>query len=423
MVLKRTALYKTFSLLIGSVLGGAGSFQVEAIVLDDLLEKAYKQNLDYQIAMERLQQAQNNQTTAFGALFPDLNLVGNRGQELDNNQGPNSDTSYSARLQVSQTLYDPEVWTAWKVSELRTLDAELAFLRVKQQLTFNVKQAWFQLVTDNAIATEAKASLERLQQHRANAQHLYANGSIWRNDLLQADVQVARGEQSLLLAQNTATRTLTNLNILLNQNILVAIEPEHDLSDVSFDMELGKSLQIAIEKRPDLQQFNLAISIARQNKRAASSDFWPTFSAQLTQSNLADNFELSDASRDTQLSITMNWTLWDNWSIRNRNRNAIHDIEIARKSYELTRQQVQQEAHSAWLSLQEAKQNVRVLEQAVRQAEENYRVTEIRYKEQLSTANDVLIAQQLLTDTRNDLFSARGAFYIARAQLALAMGT
>lgn len=404
-------------------LWSASSAKVSAITLDELLEKAYKQNLDYQIALEQLQQAQNNETTAFGALFPDINLVGTRGEELNNNQGLNADTSYSTRLQVSQTLYDPEVWAVWKVSELRTLDAELAYLRVKQQLTFSIKQAWFQLVTDNAIAIEAEASLRRLQQHRANAQHLYANGTIWRNDLLQADVQVARGEQSLLLAKNTATRTLTNLNILLNQNILFAIEPEQDLTDVTFDIELGKSLQTAIDRRPDLQQRNLAVSIALQNKNAAHSDYWPTFSAQITHQNLADNFELSDASRDTQLSITMNWTLWDNWSIRNRNRNAIHDIEIARKSYEANKQQVQQETHSAWLALQEAKQNVRVLEQAVAQAQENYRVTEIRYKEQLSTANDVLIAQQLLTDTRNDLFSARGAFYIARAQLDLAMGT
>ena len=399
-----------------------GASSTLAITLDELLERAYKQNLDYQIALERVQQAKNDERTAYGTLFPDLNLVGNRAEELDNNQGPRAESSYSAQLQVSQVLYDPEVWAAWKVSELRALDTELSFLRLHQQLTFGVKQSWFQLVTDKAVAKEASASLERLKQHRANAQHLYSNGSIWRNDLLQADVQVARGEQSLLLAQNTVTRTLTDLNILLNQNILVAIEPEQDLSDVSYDIELGKTLQTAISQRPDLQQQDLAVSIARQNKRAAHSDYWPTFTAQLTHRNLAENLDFSDPATDTRLSINMNWTLWDNRSIRNRNRNAIHDIAIARKSFDRSKQLIQQEAHSAWLALQEAKQNVKVLEQAVQQAQENYRVTEIRYKEQLSTANDVLIAQQLLTDTRTDLFAARGAFYIAKAQLTLAMG-
>lgn len=393
------------------------------VTLDEVLERAFVQNLDYQIALEQLQQAQNNQQSAFGSLFPELNLIGSRSEELDNNQDQPTNTSYSARLQVSQVLYDPAIWASWKISELRTLDAELSYLRAKQQLVFNVKQVWFQLITDQALAKEAAESLDRLKKHRDNAQHLYANGNIWRNDLLQADVRVARGEQALLVTQNTAKRTLTNLNILLNQNILVNIIPKQDLSDVSYDIELGKSLQIAIRTRPDLQQRDLDVNIAKQNKSSAQSIYWPRLSAQLTHSNLADNLELSDASRDTQLSITMNWTLWDNFSTRNRTRNATHDVNIARKTYERDKIQVQQETHTAWLALQEAKQNIAVLQQAVAQAEENFRVSGIRYKEQLGTANDVLDAQDLLTSTRNDLFAAKGAFFIARAQLELATGT
>lgn len=418
MVLRGVVIVSIMSVLFGfSTLATA-----KEATLDEVLKRAFVQNLDYQIALEQLQQAQNNQQSAFGGLFPELNLTGSRLEELDNNQDQPTNTSYSARLQVSQVLYDPAIWASWKISELRTLDAELSYLRARQQLVFNVKQVWFQLVTEQSLAKEAAESLERLKKHRDNAQHLYANGNIWRNDLLQADVRVARGEQALLVAQNTAKRTLTSLNIILNQNILVDIIPKQDLSDVSYDIELGKSLQIAIHKRPDLQQRDLDINIAKQNKSSAQSIYWPRLSAQLSHSNLADNFELSDASRDTQLSITMNWTLWDNFSTRNRTRNATHDITIARKTYEREKIQVQQETHTAWLALQEAKQNIAVLQQAVAQAEENFRVSEIRYKEQLSTANDVLDAQDLLTSTRNDLLAARGAFFIARAQLEFATG-
>lgn len=419
MVLRR---YMIVSLMSGLFIFSLSATAKEA-TLDEVLKRAFVQNLDYQIALEQLQQAQNNQQSAFGSLFPELNLTGSRAEELDNNQDQPTNTSYSARLQVSQVLYDPAIWASWKIAELRTLDSELSYLRAKQQLVFNVKQVWFQLVTDQALAKEAGESLERLKKHRDNAQHLYANGNIWRNDLLQADVRVARGEQAWLVAQNTAKRTLTSLNIILNQNILFDITPVQDLSDVSYDIELAKSIQTAIRQRPDLQQRDLDINIAKQNKSSAQSIYWPRLSAQLTHSNLADNFELSDASRNTQLNITMNWTLWDNFSTRNRTRNATHDINIARKTYERQKIEVQQETHTAWLALQEAKQNIAVLQQAVAQAEENFRVSEIRYKEQLSTANDVLDAQDLLTSTRNDLLAARGAFFIAQAQLEFATGT
>lgn len=406
---------------------GGLCFSSTATTLDEVLEKAFVQNLDYQIALEQLQQAQNNEQASFAGLLPNLNLASSRNEELSNNRDDQSnssvnDASYSTQLQLSQVLYDPVVMASWKISELRTLDSELSYLRTRQQLVFNVKRVWFQLVTDQALASEAEAALLRLKQHRANAQHLYANGNIWRNDLLQADVRVARGEQALLVAQNTAKRTLTDLNILLNQNILVEIVPQQDLSDVSFDIELSQSLQTAIAERPDLQQQDLAVAIAKQNKKAAHSGYLPKVSARITHSNLADNVRLSDADRNTQFSINMNWTLWDNFSTRNQNRNAVHDIEIARKTYQRIKEQLQQETHTAWLALQEAKQNIQVLEKAVKQAEENFRVSGIRYKEQLSTANDVLDAQDLLTSTKNDLLGALGAYFIARSQLDLAMG-
>ena len=105
-----------------------------------------------------------------------------------------------------------------------------------------------------------------------------------------------------------------------------------------------------------------------------------------------------------------------------RNKAAHHDVQIALKNESRVKEIVQQETHVAWLALQEERQNYAVLQQSMAQAEENFRVTELRYKEQLSTANDVLDAQDLLTSTRNDLLQARGAFSIARAQLELAIG-
>lgn len=408
---------KNSVLLLGLTVGIANAETLEVI-----LEKAFKQNLDYQIALEQLQKAQNDESTAYGQLFPELSLSAARNEALFDNQNDTLPIDYSARLELNQVLYDPAVWQAWKISQLRTLNAELGYVRQKQQLVFTVKQLWFQLITNKALAQEAKASLTRLQQHRENAQHLYANGKIWRNDLLQADVRVARGEQSVLVAANTARRTMTNLNILLNQNILVEIEPESSDPDIAFMPELGASLQIAIRSRPDLKQLDLAVHIARRNKNSVASGYWPKLTARVTQSNLSDQFDFAGAARDTQLSINMNWTLWDNFSTRNQNRNALHDVQIARKNYMRTKELVQQETHNAWLAVQEARQNITVLQKAVSQAEENFRVTGIRYKEQLSTANDVLDAQDLLTSTRSDLLAARGDFFIAKAQLSFAIG-
>lgn len=398
------------------------SNSANAITLEQALEKAFIANLDYQISLEQMQKAKQTEHIAYARLYPSLSLTGARNEQLSNNQDAENTTGYQARLQLNQTLYDPSIWNGWKKAELQLVVAELNFLRQKQTLTFSVKQVWYQFLTDIALAQEATESLARLQQHRKNAQHLYANGSIWRNDLLQADVRVARGEQSLLIAQNAVQRSQTNLNVLLNQNILTGINAQSQPVDLEWDMGLEESLAAAVANRPDLKQQNVSVSIAKKDKSNANASYWPSVTAQLTQNNMSDELGFSNNSRNTQLSINMSWTLWDTMANVSRNKAAHHDVQIALKNESRVKELVQQETHVAWLALQEARQNYAVLQQSMAQAEENFRVTEIRYKEQLSTANDVLDAQDLLTSTRNDLLQAKGAFSIARAQLELAIG-
>jgi len=45
-------------------------------------------------------------------------------------------------------------------------------------------------------------SLKRLKQHASNSEHFFKEGWIWRTDVLEAQVQVARDEQDKIIAEN-----------------------------------------------------------------------------------------------------------------------------------------------------------------------------------------------------------------------------
>ena len=66
--------------------------------------------------------------------------------------------------------------------------------------------------------------------------------------------------------------------------------------------------------------------------------------------------------------------------------------------------------------------NVEVARDDIAYAEENLRITEERYKEQVSTTTDVLVAQTLLTETMTNYYNALYDFKIAKAVLYRAMG-
>ena len=80
------------------------------------------------------------------------------------------------------------------------------------------------------------------------------------------------------------------------------------------------------------------------------------------------------------------------------------------------------EVEQAYLKTKESEQNILTIEKAVEQAKENLRITEERYKEQVSTSTDVLIAQTLLTQTMTNYYNALYDFKIAKAVLYRAIG-
>ena len=63
-----------------------------------------------------------------------------------------------------------------------------------------------------------------------------------------------------------------------------------------------------------------------------------------------------------------------------------------------------------------------VADNATEQAKENLRITEERFKEQVSTSTDVLVAQTLQTDTMTNYYNALYDYKIAKAVLYRTIG-
>ncbi len=74
------------------------------------------------------------------------------------------------------------------------------------------------------------------------------------------------------------------------------------------------------------------------------------------------------------------------------------------------------------LALDTAEKNIPTTRTAVKQGEENLRVEEERYKAQVTTITEVLLATTRLTDARRNYFGALYQHNIAKARLLRALG-
>jgi len=77
----------------------------------------------------------------------------------------------------------------------------------------------------------ARQSLEQLQAHLNIAKNFFEVGLIPRNDVLQSEVQVANGEQSLIRAENSVELARSKFNTVLRRDINTPVQLEDILTD------------------------------------------------------------------------------------------------------------------------------------------------------------------------------------------------
>jgi|TARA_B110000908_G_scaffold171235_1_gene233259 outer membrane protein TolC len=390
---------------------------------EKLLKQAFEKNLGLKIEIEKTHQQKASEQAAFRRLLPLASISSGRSETLYDSQSQEGElTSYSSSVTISQPLYQPALWANWKKSELNKNNADYSLLRKQQSLLFEVKKAWFKLLEEQLLYSETQASLLRLQQHQKNAEAFYRNGKIWRNDVLQAQVRVAKGEQDMFASSNRVTLAKSTINLILDREVTSALSPQGRLTWISFTKTLKPLFSQATNDRIELKQSQVGINLAKQDVALASAKLKPTANFTLTSGAYSEHFGYQRSVKDTVASLTLRWDFWQ-WGQTNREvASARANVQVQHLSLAQLKAAVMAEVQSAYLTVVESQKSFKVSEQALSQAKENYKVSQIRYTEQLGSSTDVLDAQDLLTQTRNSRTSALARYLTAIAELNLATG-
>jgi outer membrane protein len=296
-----------------------------------------------------------------------------------------------------------------------------------QDIIQEVKVSFFNILKAEKLLGVARQSLEQLQAHRHVAQNFFDVGLIPRNDLLQSEVQVANGEQSLIRAENGVELAKSKFNTVLRRNINDPVQVEDILTYRPYELKIADCFQAALENRPEIKSQALKVDQAKSLVKLARSDFYPTVSAVGHYERVGDRPGVSGtAFKDAESWYVMgvaNWTFWEWGKTKNR-----VDASRSRENQSVdllnnTRDQITLEVKNAYLLMRESEKQVMVTKKVIEQAEENFRINQERYREQVATSTDVLDAQTLLTRAKSDYANALSEYHISHARLERAMGT
>lgn len=294
----------------------------------------------------------------------------------------------------------------------------------KRDLVLQVRVGYFNILRAKKFLAVAEQQVRQFEAQLGVTRAFFEVGIVPKNDVLQAEVQLANARQSLVKVENDLAIAKSSFNLFLRREINAPLEVVDILEHRSFSLGMEASLEEAFRQRPEIKAAQINFDQAKEGVKMTRSGFLPMV-------NLLGNYGRSSEELSTYGDLrSERWTVqalatftlwnWGNTAFKvGESKVKVTQAEDAKiQLLEL----ITLEVRNDYLNMLVAEKNIGVAEKAIEQAEENLRMSEERYKYQVATQTDVLNAVTLLTQARTNYYSALSDFNIAKAQLERSMG-
>lgn len=405
---------------------------IETLTLKKSIESAIEANLGLQSSKEETAAAMAAKKAQRTNFFPTLSASYgyNRIDAATETSGFISvpKEQYEFVTSFSQPIFTGfALLRQYDIAGLGLSRAEVNERLVRQDIVLDAKNAYFQLLQTQKLYKVAQETVVQITSQKEVADNFYQVGMTPLNDLLQAQVELANAKQDLIVAKNNMNNAESNFNTLLRRPIDTPVFIADILDYVPFEETLEYCFSEADKNRLEQKIVDLEIEIAGKELQLAKKDYYPSVGLEGSYFNRGTEWDVDGGTgiydpSGWNVAAVAKWNFWE-WG---RTSYGVKEKHSRLAQAELRKKQIvdniQLEVKNAYLRTQEAERAIISVEKAVEQAKENLRINQERYKEQVSTQNDVLIAQTLLTRTMTNYYNALYAFKISKATLYRAIG-
>jgi outer membrane protein len=294
----------------------------------------------------------------------------------------------------------------------------------KRDIVLQVRVGYFNILRAEKFLNVAQQQVKQFEAQLEVTKAFFEVGIVPKNDVLQAEVNLANARQSLIRAENDVATAKASFNILLRREINTSLEVVDILGYKPFPLGFEAALEEALRQRPEIKAAQLNIEQAKENVKVARSGFFPTISLLGNYARVSDaaglNGDMKDERWTVQALATITLWNWGNTAYK-MGENKVKVTQAEDSKTQLI-DSITLEVRDDYLNMLVAEKNLSVAEKAIEQAEENLRMNEERYKYQVATQTDVINAVTLLAQARVNYYGALSDYNIAKAQLERGMG-
>ncbi len=333
---------------------------------------------------------------------------------------------YSFNTTLSQPVFTGGLNSAnYRFAKLGVDLSKAGVETTKLDLVLQVRVGYFIILRAEKFLAVAEQQVKNFQAQLDVTKAFFDVGIVPKNDVLQAEVQLANAQQNQVKAGNDLAAAKASFNTLLLREVNTPFEIVDILAYKAFPLSFEQSLQEAIQLRPEIKAAQINIDQAKESVKIARSGFFPTVNFTAGYTRASDDVDLSGGgnfNNQWQIGALATFTLW-NWGKTafqvGENKVKVSQAEDSKTQLLLS---ITLAVKNDYLNMVASEKNISTAEKAVEQAEENMRMFEERYRYQVATQTDVLIAVTLVAQARTNYYGALSDFNVAKAQLERDMG-
>lgn len=285
-----------------------------------------------------------------------------------------------------------------RLAKLGVQVAELKLAMTADEVEMNARQYYWRVVSLQAKRSTLRQALETLDTLERDAAAAHSAGVIGRNDLLK--VRLKKNE--LLASEVQLENGIGLATMALCQYVGIGYDDstEYLFDTIGCGVPPSDGKPLTAEGRTESLLLDLGVEAARLQKAMTLGEALPqvTVGATYGMNNLMDNgFEGNGLVFAT---VTVPLTAW--WETAHKVRKAELERQQAEEKRDDLRQQMELQHRQAWNEMNEAYTQIGLRQQAVDDATENLAEVRQYYQAGLQGVADLLEAQTLLTQARND---------------------
>ena len=426
----------TLGLILSNPLLGLAQGTGAKLDLSQTIEAAIKANLRLQQSQDEVDAAQATKRARTTEFLPTLNarysyirrddpvvqaLGGQDGQIIDVLTQPEDE--YNFVTSFNQPIFTGfALLNQYKIASLGLDVAEYLEKITRQDVILDAKNAYYSVLKAQKLVDVARDTVRQIAAQKDVAENMYRVGMSPLNDLLQTQVQLANAKQRLITAQNTMEIAKSQFNTLLRRPVNAPVTIADILDYTPFEYDVDYCLTRAEANRLEIHVADLEVQIAQKDYRLSQRDYYPSVNLTGTLTHRGTDWDVNggEGIGDDQfwdIRATASWNFWEWGRTTYGVREKVSRLSQAKSRKEELLDNIDMGVNRAYLRTIESEQNILTIEKAIEQARENLRITEERFKEQVSTATDVLVAQTLETDTMTNYYNALYDYKIAKAVL------